>query len=66
MSTREEIQRAIRSLSIEDLSRFRAWFLAFEAEAWDRQIAGDAVAGRLDRLAREALVDLRTGRTREL
>ncbi len=66
MSTVNEIERAIRSLSRAELSEFRAWFLEFDAEAWDRQFEQDVAAGRLDALADEALADLRAGRTRPL
>ena len=61
-----QIQRAIRGLSREELSAFRAWFERFDAEAWDREIDTDAAAGRLDALAGEALADFRAGRARPL
>ena len=64
MSTIEEIQTAISELSIEELSEFRAWFLEFEAKAWDQEFEQDVAAGRLDALAEEALRDLREGRVR--
>ena len=63
MSTIQEIERAISGLSREELSEFRAWFLDFDAAAWDQQLEHDVAAGRLDALAEEALADLRTGRT---
>lgn len=66
MSTIQEIERAVSSLSQEELSEFRAWFLEFDAAAWDRQIEKDVSAGRLDALADEALADLRARRTRPL
>lgn len=66
MSTIQEIESAVRRLSSEELSEFRAWFLEFDAEAWDRQIENDVAAGRLDALAEEALGDLRAHRTRPL
>lgn len=62
----EEIETAVTKLPPEDLSRFRAWFVEFDARAWDRQIEEDVAAGRLDALAEEALADLRDGRTRAL
>jgi hypothetical protein len=66
MSTIDEIERAVTDLSADDLSRFREWFLVFDAEAWDRQFEEDAAAGRLDALADEALADLSAGRTKPL
>jgi len=66
MSTIPEIEAAIRKLSREELSKFRAWFAEFDAEAWDRQLEEDARAGRLDGPAEEALRELREGRTTDL
>lgn len=66
MSTIDEIERAVTGLSPEDLTRFREWFLEFDADAWDRQFAEDVAAGRLNALAGEALSDLAAGRTRPL
>jgi hypothetical protein len=66
MSTLHEIERAVRQLSPEELTAFRAWFATFDGEAWDRQFEEDAASGRLDSLAEEALRDLREGRCTEL
>jgi hypothetical protein len=66
MSTVEEIEQAISKLPPDDLARFRAWFEAFEAARFDEKIERDAKAGRLDRLADDALADYRAGRAREL
>ncbi|MGM4907844.1 hypothetical protein AB8B21_19650 [Tardiphaga sp. 866_E4_N2_1] len=66
MSNVEDIEKAVESLPPAELERFRAWFEAFEAERFDRQIEADALSGRLDRLAEEALKAHRDGRTREL
>ncbi|HEU4557956.1 MAG TPA: hypothetical protein VFS20_08910 [Longimicrobium sp.] len=65
MSTIQEIEAAVSSLSSEDLSRFREWFLEFDARVWDREFEAD-VAGRLDSLADEALEEHRAGGTRPL
>ena len=66
MSTVPEIERAIRELPPEELAKFRQWFAEFDAVLWDRQIEEDIAAGRLDRLADEALDDLRNGHCKEL
>jgi hypothetical protein len=66
MSTVEEIERAVRELPPEELALFRAWFAEFDASVWDRQIEADVAAGRLDKLAEEALRDLREGRCTDL
>jgi hypothetical protein len=61
-----EIEVAVSQLSSADLAKFRDWFLAFDAEAWDRQFEDDVAAGRLNSLAEEALNDLREGRCTDL
>ncbi len=66
MSTVKEIEGAVRHLAPEDLAAFRAWFAEFEASVWDRQFEQDVAAGRLDKLAEEALQDLHEGRCTEL
>ena len=66
MSTVQEIQDAVRHLSTEELAAFREWFAEFDAGLWDRQLEADIAAGRLDKLADEALQDLREGRCTDL
>ncbi len=66
MSTTEEIQSAVSGLSAGDFSRFREWFERFDADFWDKQWEDDAAAGRLDRLADEAIQEFRAGRCMEL
>ena len=66
MTTAAEISGAVRLLPKRELKKFRAWFVAYDAAAWDRQLEQDVAAGRLDRLAREALRDLRAGRCSDL
>ena len=55
MSTIQEIENAVRNLSPDDLGAFRLWFAEFDADIWDRQFEQDVAAGRLDKLANEAL-----------
>jgi hypothetical protein len=66
MTEFEKIAEAIRRLPPAELARLRDWFFEFDADEWDRQIAEDVAAGRLDDLAAEAIEDYRAGRTREL
>jgi hypothetical protein len=62
----EEIEMAVAKLSTAELAAFRAWFEAFDAAQFDKKIAQDALNGRLDRIAEDALADYREGRAREL
>jgi len=59
MSTVQEIESAVSKLPLDQLASFRAWFLEFDADAWDKQLEADMAAGCLDALAQEALRDSR-------
>jgi hypothetical protein len=64
--TIEDIEKAVSKLGPNELARFRAWFEEFEAARFDHKIERDAKAGKLDRLADEAMAEFRKGRAREL
>jgi hypothetical protein len=66
MGKLEELEQRIKSLPPEELSRFRAWFIEFDHQAWDRQIASDSTAGKLDRLVNEAMADYKSGKARDI
>ncbi|UCI10151.1 hypothetical protein [Mesorhizobium sp. B1-1-8] len=66
MTKLEQIEKSIAELSPDELKAFAAWFEELQADMWDRQIGADAKAGRLDKLAEQALADHRAGRTRPL
>jgi hypothetical protein len=66
MTKLEDTEKAVSDLASEELARFRAWFDAFDGERFDQRIARDIAAGRLDRLAEDALSDLKAGRIRDL
>ncbi len=66
MSKVEQLEQGIENLSPQDLAKFRAWFIEFDARVWDVQIEGDAKAGKLDGLITEALADYKAGKAREL
>ncbi len=61
--TLPELEKTISGLPAEDLSKFRAWFLEFDAKNWDEQLGNDIAAGRLDSLADQALREHQAGRT---
>ncbi len=64
--TLADLEKAVAKLAPDQLAKFRDWFDAFDAARFDDKIARDAEAGRLDRLADEALADFRKGNAREL
>ena len=66
MGAIEKLELLIKSLSPEDLAKFREWFAEFDAQVWDRQIQSDAAAGKLDRLIDESMADHRADKTRPL
>ena len=66
MTSVAEISGAVRRLPKRELAKFRKWFAEFDAAAWDREFEENVASGRLEALAREALRDDRSGRTRDL
>jgi hypothetical protein len=66
MTTAEEIEKAVEQLPPRELTRFRAWFEAFEADRFDAAIERDANAGKLDAFAEEAIKAYREGQARDL
>ena len=66
MSEVEQIESRIKSLSPGDLAELRAWFAEFDAQAWDRQIEADSVAGRLEGLVEESMSEYKAGKSRAL
>ena len=66
MSEVDQLEKRIEGLSREELAKFRAWFIEFDATAWDRQIEDDLKAGKLNGLIDEALADYKAGNTREI
>lgn len=66
MTEVEQLERGIENLTPQQLAKFRAWFLEFDARAWDEQIEADQRAGKLDGLVAEALADYKAGKAREL
>jgi hypothetical protein len=61
-TTVEDIERAIEGLAPQELDRLRTWFEEFQAARFDDKIERDARAGKLDRLAEDAIADFRKGR----
>jgi hypothetical protein len=66
MSEVEQIENRIKSLSPEELAKFRAWFAEFDAQAWDRQIEADSKAGKLNPLIDKSVAEHKAGKSRPL
>ena len=65
MTELEQIEKSVKDLSEEDLTKFRSWFLDFDWQVWDVKIERDLDAGKLDRLIAEARADYEAGKARE-
>ncbi len=55
------IEGQVKELSPDELTSFRNWFVEFDAALWDRQIEGDAAAGKLRSIAERALREHEAG-----
>ena len=66
MTKIQSLEKAIEQLPPRELAEFRRWFAQFDAAAWDARIEADAAEGRFDGLAKEALAEYQTGKTREI
>jgi len=66
MTRVEELEVAVDSLTPEEYSRFRRWFLDQDWEKWDQEIEEDAQSGRLDFLVREAAEARNSRKLRDL
>lgn len=64
MTKVESLEREVEKLSREELAAFREWFATYDADAWDEQIERDVRAGKLDRLAADALAAHERGQTK--
>jgi hypothetical protein len=63
----EELQRAIGTLTQEELEELRLWLDEYAGPSpLDRRIAADLATGRLDKAVQSALDDEQHGRVRPL
>ena len=56
-----EIKKAIECLSEKERCELNAWMQDWTLDDWDRQMEGDALAGKFDALAVEGEEALRKG-----
>jgi hypothetical protein len=61
-----ELKEAIEKLSIEERAELNRLLYGWEDDEWDKQMAADVEAGRLDDVIRRAEADMNAGRCREL
>jgi len=66
MTNVEKIEKQIEQLTRQELVFFREWFHNYDADQWDQQIEKDVHAGKLNKIAEDALEDHKAQRTKEL
>lgn len=66
MTRIEQLEHEVEALSDSELTEFRSWFLALDADAWDAQFENNVRTGALDALADQAIAEHREGRSRAL
>jgi len=62
----EKLENEVQQLNPDELAAFRDWFRKYDSDEWDKEIEKDVSAGRLDKLAEEAIAAHKAGRTREI
>ena len=66
VSTVEEIKAAITKLTLSERGQLERWLHGWQDDEWDRQIADDAAAGRLDKFIEEVDRDIDADQLRDL
>lgn len=66
MTKVEKLENEVQQLNPDELAAFRDWFRRYDSDEWDKEIERDVSAGRLDKLAQEAIAAHKAGRTREI
>jgi hypothetical protein len=61
-----ELRETIQKLSLEERAELNRLLYGWEDDAWDKQMAADAAAGRFDDMIKRAETDMAAGRCREL
>jgi hypothetical protein len=61
-----ELEISVSKLSDAEYAEFREWFLNYENERWDTQLAKDIKEKRLEDLANKALKDFQQGKFKEI
>ncbi len=66
MSTVVEIESALRALPMQDARAVAHWLQEYLDQKWDQQMDADIAAGRLDKLAEQALDRYHAGHVKPL
>jgi hypothetical protein len=49
----QELETAIKQLSVKELANLTAWLINYHEQIWDQQIEDDLDSGKLDRFLNE-------------
>lgn len=66
MTTRLEVESAIKQLPENEVRDLAKWLQEYLDERWDQQIEADFASGKLDRLIAKAELDIATNHVRDL
>jgi hypothetical protein len=66
MTTVQEIKQAIDKLSLSERAQLEKWLHGWEDDEWDRQMATDAKAGKLDKIIARVDANTASGNVRDL
>ncbi len=66
MTTLDEIKAAIDKLSWEERAQLARWLHGWHDDEWDRQMASDISAGKLDNLLGEVDADIDRGDLKDM
>lgn len=66
MSRLEVLERENKNISPEELEELEQWLAEHKTDLWDKQIESDAKAGKLDKLADEAIEHVKAGNLKKL
>lgn len=66
MTTRPEVESAIKQLPENEVRDLARWLQDYLDEMWDQQIEADLASGRLDRLVAQAEKDIAANNVRDL
>jgi len=61
-----QIKEAVTQLSFEERAELNRFLYGWKDDAWDKQMAEDIEAGRLDEVIARAEADMKAGHFREL
>lgn len=66
MTTRLEIESAIKQLPKGEVRNLAKWLQEYLDDMWDRQIETDLASGKLEHLIAQAEADIENGNVRDL